>query len=509
MPPKLPHLTLFTSGPQCTLCTVAKDVLAEAQSQSPFHLRVYDIRKTASDTLDQQIERTAWRRLYQYDVPVLHLTAHDGGFDDLAGRTGGGRLFKGGRVMKHRIDHDKLVELVKKWTQQLNAKEARLKRARSCSASPPETTKQHRASPEPSPESERFPFSELPFVVWSAPSPTEPVEFPTTTISYDYSSFDELTTLPVLGVEASPSNESEGSQHRKPIEDVRRCFNCLGTHLLHDCPFRIDRSVIAHNRREFQAEYPIHAGPGLTLGSSTSNKAREEDVARRLGFLERLRPGVVGPELEGALGITGSQGEWPWFDKFREWGYPSGWTRTVRQDQGGMVDAETGLQELLHVVRQRIQGRDFLDWEEVEALRVYDEGASSSPPLDAQSSSKPSPPSEPPPPLPTSTPPPLPPNAPPPLPPGPPPPLPPPTIELPIYRTIKLVHYPSRQTDISNLEIHRPDLYLAHPTPWTSVPTPCVQVGKATMPCQPPSEAVVEEEEELSERSMEMESESE
>lgn len=119
MPPKLklPHLTLFTSGPQCTLCTVAKADLAELQQRVPFHLDLYDIRRPAGEDPDYS-DRTAWRRLYQYDVPTLHRGALSEGFDRLAGREG-----PGGRIMKHRIDKEKLATLIKKWTAELNPDE--------------------------------------------------------------------------------------------------------------------------------------------------------------------------------------------------------------------------------------------------------------------------------------------------------------------------------------------------------------------------------------------------
>ena len=139
-PRRLPTLTLFTSGPLCSLCDVAKADLAAVQKQHPFHLKLYDIRRKQGDDL-QEYERTAWRRLYQvrlfslqricmerltltdvaseqYDVPVLHYGASgEDSLDSLAGRKGQ----KGGRVMKHRIDKDKLAELVKEWTRQLNS----------------------------------------------------------------------------------------------------------------------------------------------------------------------------------------------------------------------------------------------------------------------------------------------------------------------------------------------------------------------------------------------------
>lgn len=115
--PKLPHLTLFTSGPQCTLCTVAKAELAQLQETVPFHLDLYDIRRPAGVDPDYS-DRTAWRRLYQYDVPVLHRGAVEWGFDRLSGREG-----PGGRIVKHRIDREKLAVLIKQWTEELRLEE--------------------------------------------------------------------------------------------------------------------------------------------------------------------------------------------------------------------------------------------------------------------------------------------------------------------------------------------------------------------------------------------------
>ena len=147
MPPRpplrLPTLTLFTKeGGSCSLCDVAKDDLKHVAKLAPFHLQLYDIsRQPGTDHLEY--ERTAWRRLYQvrpaptstslrtlhtqltrtldcaqYDIPVLHYSADDS-LDSLAGRKG-----RGGRVMKHRIDKDKLARLVREWTDEMNHTEA-------------------------------------------------------------------------------------------------------------------------------------------------------------------------------------------------------------------------------------------------------------------------------------------------------------------------------------------------------------------------------------------------
>lgn len=66
VPKRLPTLTLFTSGPLCSLCDVAKADLADVQKVQPFHLKLYDIRRKLGEQEDrEEYERTAWRRLYQ------------------------------------------------------------------------------------------------------------------------------------------------------------------------------------------------------------------------------------------------------------------------------------------------------------------------------------------------------------------------------------------------------------------------------------------------------------
>lgn len=56
-------------------------------------------------------------RFPQYDIPVLHLSKSSS-FESLAGRTTG--VLREGRVMKHRIDKEKLEAFVRAWTAQLN-----------------------------------------------------------------------------------------------------------------------------------------------------------------------------------------------------------------------------------------------------------------------------------------------------------------------------------------------------------------------------------------------------
>lgn len=159
MPPRLPRLPTFTlfTGPNCSLCDVAKADLAELRKkvrscsfvhsksvlttellQVPFNLEYYNIKRVEDDP--DEYNRTAWRRLYQvrsthrlddetlltsipvqYDIPVLHL--HPPGDSTLEGLSG--KKAYGGRVQKHRIDKEKLQALVKEWTVKLNEQETK------------------------------------------------------------------------------------------------------------------------------------------------------------------------------------------------------------------------------------------------------------------------------------------------------------------------------------------------------------------------------------------------
>ena len=82
----VPRLKLYTGGPACSLCIDLKEELlalqhtqpcASSSSDSPprkaFELETYDIRKDTADGPSEAAERKQWRRLYKYDIPVLHL----------------------------------------------------------------------------------------------------------------------------------------------------------------------------------------------------------------------------------------------------------------------------------------------------------------------------------------------------------------------------------------------------------------------------------------------------
>ncbi|GAA5924259.1 uncharacterized protein JCM15063_005584 [Sporobolomyces koalae] len=395
---KLPRLTLFTGGPECSLCEVAKQDLHqvqrnESEQQAPFVLNYYNIRKLEGEDPDSAYDRQTWRRLYQYDIPVLHLSQDDS-FDSLAGRIG-----KGGRVMKHRIDKQKLELLVKEWTHALN----------------PELPQEDRA--------------------------------------YDYApTSPTCRSLNILGetnVLATPvQNETVNSpgsllNHLLP---AKACFNCLSPdHSLAACPFRRDGATISANRQAFQA--------ATSTGSSSSSYHRLSDLRnnpllpenaqserqRFLSFHDRFRPRTVSNDLRLALGLAPrgqsfTTEELPWMSRIAREGYPSGWT---------WIDGEQDPHSLSRrVIEQRRQGEHDWTLEEIDLLEVYEQDEVDSPrseviePGEDQIRRSPEPS------LPTESPPPLPPGPPPPLPPGPPPPPPPrEPPPLPLARIHRQVQY--------------------------------------------------------------------
>ncbi|KAG8732095.1 hypothetical protein FRC12_019432 [Ceratobasidium sp. 428] len=63
MPIRLPRLTLF-SGPQCSLCDVAKAELAKLRKEHNFDLTTVNIQDPGQES---------WKQRYVYWIPALHL----------------------------------------------------------------------------------------------------------------------------------------------------------------------------------------------------------------------------------------------------------------------------------------------------------------------------------------------------------------------------------------------------------------------------------------------------
>ncbi|KAK1769873.1 hypothetical protein QBC33DRAFT_556296 [Phialemonium atrogriseum] len=66
------RITLFTRE-NCGLCTQAKSVLSQVQQSRPFEFREVDIVKP---------EAKGWKDLYDFDVPVIHISKASGPGED-------------------------------------------------------------------------------------------------------------------------------------------------------------------------------------------------------------------------------------------------------------------------------------------------------------------------------------------------------------------------------------------------------------------------------------------
>ncbi|EQL00601.1 hypothetical protein G6O67_002452 [Ophiocordyceps sinensis] len=58
------RITLFTRD-NCSLCTTAKDVLSRVGSKRPFVFATVDLARP---------ESRPWRELYDFDIPVIHIS---------------------------------------------------------------------------------------------------------------------------------------------------------------------------------------------------------------------------------------------------------------------------------------------------------------------------------------------------------------------------------------------------------------------------------------------------
>mmetsp|Transcript_7736 Transcript_7736/g.10682 ORF Transcript_7736/g.10682 Transcript_7736/m.10682 type:complete len:340 (-) Transcript_7736:145-1164(-) len=97
------------------------------------------------------------------------------------------------------------------------------------------------------------------------------------------------------------------------IEDAPKvhsatCFNCEGPHNMRECPFPINRQVVAANRRAFLQDKP------------KDRRYWEED--KEYNF----EVGVLSPQLKLALGIDDTQ-EPPYISKMFQHGFPPAYTK--------------------------------------------------------------------------------------------------------------------------------------------------------------------------------------
>jgi len=112
----------------------------------------------------------------------------------------------------------------------------------------------------------------------------------------------------------------EEPQEEKKSRPKNTCFNCLGDHMIADCPEPKDQRKIAKNRKEF-------------MGNQGSRARYHEDEPQKFAKLE---PGLPSDKLREALGLK--SGQLPeYIYRMRNLGYPPGWKKYAEITSSGMI----------------------------------------------------------------------------------------------------------------------------------------------------------------------------
>ncbi|KDR73660.1 hypothetical protein GALMADRAFT_625842 [Galerina marginata CBS 339.88] len=121
----------------------------------------------------------------------------------------------------------------------------------------------------------------------------------------------ERVTHEVLG-------DQEDSDGTPELLDRSRCFNCGDpSHRVTECPFRLNRDLIALSRQYYQ----FYQG-SLGLGNWQRIHTVEAWRQQRLNWIEEFEPGKLKGELLKEA-LESSQEEW--LKNISVWGYPRGW----------------------------------------------------------------------------------------------------------------------------------------------------------------------------------------
>lgn len=126
------------------------------------------------------------------------------------------------------------------------------------------------------------------------------------------------------------------------LQDISHCFNCGNPeHKVPDCPFRLDRDLIALSR-----QYYLFFQGTLGLGNFQRIHTVEASRQERLNWLEDFEPGKIqGDLLKEALESSNEE----WLRNISLWGYPPGWisenhprerirSRIWEEDSGDLAD---------------------------------------------------------------------------------------------------------------------------------------------------------------------------
>ncbi|KAL1732117.1 hypothetical protein EV714DRAFT_207599 [Schizophyllum commune] len=132
---------------------------------------------------------------------------------------------------------------------------------------------------------------------------------------YTFRGVYERVTDDVLGEEDEEDADAMDSHPNRS-----RCFNCGSPeHILAACPDPISRPLVALSRQM----HDFYRGSASASGSGGRLWVVEEWRGQRLRWLEEFQPGKVrGEGLREALGTDGQR---PWLENMMIWGYPPGW----------------------------------------------------------------------------------------------------------------------------------------------------------------------------------------
>ncbi|EUC55914.1 DUF836 family protein [Rhizoctonia solani AG-3 Rhs1AP] len=282
MPIRLPRLTLF-SGPQCSLCDIAKAELKTLRKEHNFELTTIDIHSPGQES---------WKRRYVYWIPALHL-------DDI-------------EIAKGRWDATTVRPFLEKW------KETQ----RSDGAGAGGHDLQHMDTEGFEIQDNLFFFDASAMTAW----PTQVTQ---------YTTAESTSTLGVPLQDASlADDEPPYDPDAEYIESgAKQCFNCMATtHIVSDCPHKRHPQHIALARADYGSR------GGNTTRSVRLHEA-QEIFKRRMEFTRTFEPGYVqGELLRESLRLSsvygGGDEDLPWYYTMCDWGYPPGWVSDIDNRDG-------------------------------------------------------------------------------------------------------------------------------------------------------------------------------
>ncbi|THH17849.1 hypothetical protein EW146_g3038 [Bondarzewia mesenterica] len=275
---RLARLTLF-SGPQCSLCDIAKAELTKVRQSRQFTLNVVNI---------QDAGQERWKRKYVYWIPALHRRQgsrqgtlgradRQPGFRRM-GEKSASSLSGGGEGAVTTLEVDSLLYFSDVQRLSLGT----------------------------------YPNPDNPEMYWMYSH----VSGAYADSSIVYHRHGEV----ILGASGDAEDIDDG---------LSRCFNCGSTtHLINSCPNPRNAALISLSRQLFSFFRPERAS-----GEPATLLAASESKRERLHFLDAFVPGAIrGLLLREALDLReGDVGEnVPWLKSMAEWGYPRGWA--ARED---------------------------------------------------------------------------------------------------------------------------------------------------------------------------------